>query len=178
MQIYHYHPVTHGFTASGLADASPLEPGVFLVPANATTIQPPSVAANQAAVFNGASWEVVPDHRGEVYYLADGSQHTITELGVTPPVGSSPIKPEPTIEQIRAGMRVSAWQLRRALTQLNLREAVEAAIAQSDQDTKDMWEYSTTYERMHPMVSAIATALNKTDADIDELFNLALTFTQ
>ncbi|WAR43589.1 DUF4376 domain-containing protein [Methylomonas rapida] len=85
MQIYHYHPVTHEVTATGVADASPLEPGVFLVPANATTIQPPSVYANQAAVFNGSAWEVVPDHRSAVYYLADGSEHRIEELGLAPP---------------------------------------------------------------------------------------------
>lgn len=41
MNIHHYHPETGAYLGAGLADESPLQPGVFLVPAHATVIPPP-----------------------------------------------------------------------------------------------------------------------------------------
>lgn len=41
MTIYHYDPVTFDFIAPGLADKSPLEEDVFLIPAHATDTAPP-----------------------------------------------------------------------------------------------------------------------------------------
>jgi hypothetical protein len=86
-----------------------------------------------------------------------------------------PTPPAPTIDQIRDAMQCQAWQLRRALTLLGLRTDVEASVAAADQDTSDMWNYATVYHRTHPMVAAIAAAIGKTDADIDALFDLAMT---
>lgn len=59
MQIYHYHQVTGEFTQAGIADESPLEPGVFLIPACATLIAPPPFGSNEKAMFNGSAWELV-----------------------------------------------------------------------------------------------------------------------
>jgi len=81
------------------------------------------------------------------------------------------------LEGIRATMQCSAWQFRRALSMLNLRVTVEAAVALADQDTKDMWEYAVTIERMNPFVVAMGALLEKTDAEIDAVFELALTIT-
>ncbi len=39
---------------------SPLEPGVFLVPAGAVVVEPPSFAAGEMAVWDGAAWSVKP----------------------------------------------------------------------------------------------------------------------
>ena len=58
MNIYHYTPNTNAFHSVGLADESPLEPGVFLVPANATTVAPPELGESQIAVFNNGAWQV------------------------------------------------------------------------------------------------------------------------
>ena len=59
MKIFHYDPKTGVFVAPGLADESPLEPGVFLVPAHATDIAPPNVAENEIAVFADGNWGTV-----------------------------------------------------------------------------------------------------------------------
>lgn len=56
MEIYHYHPETGEFLAIGEADESPLEPGVFLIPAHATNIQPPQAAYGTWAFFVGGEW--------------------------------------------------------------------------------------------------------------------------
>ncbi len=78
--------------------------------------------------------------------------------------------PQPTIVP-----SLSPRQFRQALTALGLRAAVEAAIAAADQDTKDWYEYATSFEWNHSVLIAMATALGKTDADIDALFALGAT---
>mgnify|MGYP001559909193 FL=1 len=54
--IYNYDPQTGVFVAEMLADESPLEPGVFLIPANATDVPPPS----QAHSWRDGNWIIVP----------------------------------------------------------------------------------------------------------------------
>jgi len=56
MEIYHYHSVTKEYLGSGLADPSPLEPGVWLIPANATGVQPPTAMDGKIRVWNGSAW--------------------------------------------------------------------------------------------------------------------------
>ena len=59
MQIYHYHPDTKELLSRGEADPSPLEPGVWLIPAGATGIAPPLPHPGKVRRFNGAAWELV-----------------------------------------------------------------------------------------------------------------------
>jgi hypothetical protein len=61
MIVYHFHPETGAFlNTSSEADPSPLEPGVFLIPANATAKLPPSPAnpKKQQAVFRDDTWSI------------------------------------------------------------------------------------------------------------------------
>lgn len=58
MKIYHYIAETGIFYAEGLADESPLEPGVFLIPAHATTVAPPEVTEPEIAVFRDGEWSI------------------------------------------------------------------------------------------------------------------------
>ena len=141
----------------GIACESPLEPGVYLIPAFATTIEPPQ-DIDKWPVFKGGSWELVDfvtsktlystedgcmiapalgktiddlgatdkakpeqgerelvefenddwvikvDLRGVTYWMPDGSQHIITEVGVDRPDGAldeAPLPPPPTIEEVK-----------------------------------------------------------------------------
>ena len=68
---------------------------------------------------------------------------------------------------------VTPRQIRLALTQLGLRQAVEDFVAAQDITVKDSWEYSTQFERNHPLILGAAQALEKSEADIDALFALA-----
>lgn len=73
---------------------------------------PPTVTTNQRAVFldidgkvpqieSLGSWKVVPDFRGQEYWMPDGSKHVMTELGKAPPKGSS-MREVKTLEQLKA----------------------------------------------------------------------------
>ena len=70
---------------------------------------------------------------------------------------------------------LSAWQIRKALNQMGLRDAVEAAVAAGPQDAKDAWAYANEFERGHPLIESFAQALGKSDEDIDALFALGAT---
>ena len=60
MKIFHYEPQSGILLGSGVADESPLEPGVYLIPGCATTAKPPALKAGQRAVFSGEAWTVEP----------------------------------------------------------------------------------------------------------------------
>ena len=82
----------------------------------------------------------------------------------------------PTPEQIRAAMpTISAWQVRKALNAAGLRATVEAAVAASDEETKDAWEYATEYKRTDPVLLRAAAVIGLTDQQLDDLFALART---
>ena len=54
--IYNYDPLTGIFISEAIADESPLEPGVFLLPANATELKPPS----QKHIWRDGRWIIAP----------------------------------------------------------------------------------------------------------------------
>lgn len=56
------------YLGSAPADPSPMEPGVWLLPADAVWDAPPTLEEHQAAIYRNGGWEVVPDYRGEVRY--------------------------------------------------------------------------------------------------------------
>lgn len=92
MKIYRFHPITKEYLGEGVADSSPLEPGVFIVPAFATADAPPKVPQGEAARFvqvfdeegheKPGRWEIVTDARGKtVWVKATGEMKVIDELG-------------------------------------------------------------------------------------------------
>ena len=70
---------------------------------------------------------------------------------------------------------VTPRQIRMALTRAGLRAQVEAAVAAGDQDLKDWYEFSTTFQRAQPLVAQMGTALGQTSAQLDALWQLAAT---
>jgi hypothetical protein len=85
MNIYHFHPITKEFLGEGLADQDPMSPDNWLIPANATSSEPPPVSANEVAIYqNDGNWQVQQDYRNTLYYKPDGSTTTITEIGDFP----------------------------------------------------------------------------------------------
>jgi hypothetical protein len=80
-----------------------------------------------------------------------------------------PVLPPPLIAAI------SPRQIRMALTRADLRTYVEAAVFAGDQDLKDWWEFSTSFERLNPQVIAMGEALGKTSEELDNLWLLGAT---
>jgi hypothetical protein len=69
----------------------------------------------------------------------------------------------------------SSYQIRQALSLTGLRDQVESAVASGSIDLKDAWEYAYEFRRDNPKIAEVAAALNKTAAEIDALFELAVT---
>ena len=64
--IYHYNQYGY-YCGQDLADESPLEPGVFLIPAMATDKEPPITKENQLVRFVSGQWviEDIPEAEPE-----------------------------------------------------------------------------------------------------------------
>lgn len=70
----------------------------------------------------------------------------------------------------------TAWQFRRALNALGLREMVEQAVAASaDPDIIDGWDYADLFLRYDPLVVQFGALLGQTEEEMDQLFMLAKT---
>lgn len=83
--IYNYDSQTGEFTYAAPADESPLEPGKILLPASATTTEPPNTAPREVAVFSDGLWHIKADWRGaSLFSTTDGRSVTIDEIGLSP----------------------------------------------------------------------------------------------
>ena len=149
--IHHYHPVSREYLGYSEADESPLEPGEFLIPANATSVEPPAVPEGKVAVWNSVDWSVLDIPTVEDTQEQDAQPQPAPEIVVTP------------------------WQIREALNQLGLRGAVETYVAGADQRTKDAWEFAQEFKRSNPLIVGAIAALGKTPEEGDALFALAKT---
>ena len=89
MNIYHYDKDTKEFTFSMMADKDPEETrlkGEFvpLIPAYATSIEPPELKENEAAVFDveNNKWVIKPDYRKNFKLVtAEFNIQNITKIG-------------------------------------------------------------------------------------------------
>ena len=110
MDIYNYSASTGEFISHDVADESPLEPGVYLIPALATTIKPPETTENEAAVFDkeNQSWNVVLDYRGTSLWDKLSASKVTVLLGQTPDeLNATPVVP--TIDYPTWDDGSSAW---------------------------------------------------------------------
>lgn len=90
------------FTQSETCSPDPLESeikgeAVWLIPANATLIEPPAAVEKHVRVFKNGAWAQVEDNRGVKYWLpGDTWQTEPREMKVLGPLpeGASTVKPE------------------------------------------------------------------------------------
>lgn len=98
-----YQTDKNGFlVGQDVADEDPMNPGSFLIPGGCVTVPPPALVANETAQLVNGAWAVVPDFRGKVYWLADGSRHEITDAGVALPSGALDAEPTAPLPNVKA----------------------------------------------------------------------------
>lgn len=114
MQIYNYDALGFYSHTSTLddSDRDPQNKDNYLIPAGATTIEPPAVGEHQAARFNNESnnWEIVPDFAGVAYYI-DDTAYVMTERGVDLPDAATIEKPQVVIAQELLAAKAAAIRL-------------------------------------------------------------------
>lgn len=171
MRIWNLNPVTGEYLGQSIADDSPLEPGVYLIPAHATDVPPPEIGEHQAAVFRDGAALIVPDWRGHRYWLADGSSHIITELGVVPPAEALDEKPDIPAPPPRV---VSRAQAMAALLHFGLLEDARAWVDSADNPLiKIGFENAQAFDRDGVFVPEFVVAKNLGEAEVDALFTYA-----
>lgn len=177
MKIYNYNPVTGEYVGQSDADESPMEPGVFLIPACATKLEPPAAGSKQAAVFQGGEWVIQPDWRGTVGYDNNGGQVVISNIGDT--LESLGLTAEPPEEAPAPPTSCTRRQGRLALLANGLLadvEALIAAIPDATQRQAAQIEYEAdTWERSNATLQAMWAQLDGTPEGLDDLFALAVT---
>jgi hypothetical protein len=73
------------FTGTAVAEESPLEPGVFLIPGGCVESPPPTIPENKAACWSNDKWVLVDYFNGLILYsTTTGEPLTITGIGPIP----------------------------------------------------------------------------------------------
>jgi len=102
--VYLFDAVTGLIIGEWQAQESPLEKGVFITPVYSTDKEPPT-ENKKIAKFDGENWTLLPNLKGEKYWLADGTEQEITEAGIALPANALLEKPKPaplTYKELRA----------------------------------------------------------------------------
>jgi len=102
--IFNYHQITGEFLNESLASLDPIEKKP-LIPSFATLSKPPFTEKNKVAIFQNEKWSIKNDHRGVKYYLADGSEHSISEIGINIPDNALLEPPPPSPDDIKATLQ-------------------------------------------------------------------------
>ena len=81
MLVYNYDSVLKFYVSTSEADESPLEPGVWLIPAHSTTIEPPFCTEDQIVVFqeDRQEWDIVDKVVEEYKEETEAAKPEVTE---------------------------------------------------------------------------------------------------
>ena len=147
---YTFDPTTKVLTGTVGIQESPLEPGVWLMPPNTTEVPPLPPQVDKSVAFVNGTW---------VY--------TTTIPGTS--------LPQEPVEDVRQTMVVSRFQGRAALLNAGLLNEVEAYFnsTSATQLEKLAWEDVLQFERVSPLVLKMGQLLGQTDAQLDQLFQMA-----
>ena len=114
---------------------------VYLLPANATFIEPPEAQESFARVWNGEAWEQVEDNRGVEYWLPEDTYgapaRVMKELGALPE-GATTTAPEKTLDELKVDKlaEIDAWTAAKITGGFVSNASGEAVTYDSDKDTQ------------------------------------------
>ena len=154
MIVYHYD-ASGAFLGTSEAAESPLEPGVFLIPARATNVAPPSAPDGSYVRFDGQAWVVA-----------------------LVPVEPEPPAPAPEPEPLPV-TSVTMRQARLALLESGKLDLVAPAIDQLSEPDRTKarieWEFAQDVRKDWPLIQALAPSIGLDAAALTALFNRAAT---
>lgn len=166
------------YIGQSVAQESPLEPGKYLKPINSTEVAP-TLAVKKMPKFSAGKWELVDNLVGERFWLENGGEYAIKEIGETFPSAALFTPPPAALAALRNDTEVSAFQAKAALARFNMYETVVALMGnpQTPFEMRLAWENAQSFKRMSPTVLAMGNLMNLNENDLDALFDLAKTIT-
>lgn len=166
MLIHNYHPVTGEYTGAGLADPSPLEPGQFLIPGYATTVEPPEPQEGFFRRFVDGAWGYSPIVAPETPPTPEPVPHVPSEISdrqFFQELANMELITEEEAEDAVASGVVPAAML--ALVNLLPQEQRFPA--------RMLLKGATKFERSHPITDTIGQMYGMDSAALDDLWRRA-----
>lgn len=75
------------YTGKTVADRSPLEPDVWLIPGGCVEVAPPAIPDKKAAFWDGRRWQLVDSYRGLTAYNIETREPLVIERAGSLPTG-------------------------------------------------------------------------------------------
>lgn len=140
MTIYYsFDPATAELLGAHTAQVDPLETQraghtVYCgLPPHSTTVRPPALAVNQAAVWTGKGWSVVADFRGETWWRGEKAE-TVSDFGDPSQKGLSPTREiRVTPGRIKGECRIRIRAALNDAAQINLSASAGAGLLSKEQ---------------------------------------------
>lgn len=124
MLIHQYDSETGQYVSSRLADADPLNPARWLIPAFTTPLALPERARTTWPFFRNGEWILLPDYRGILLYRQNnGERAEVLAAGLTPADVGLTEQPRPTAQHRWTS---DGWELDPAVVAAHARDAAMA----------------------------------------------------